>query len=826
MSNMSPSLLSKTVLRIDEGESLAERLKETRSRRATHIAVFAKGHCLGVASSRVVDWSSGEPAIEKLLNAQRWENVGVDSSVESLCQAFADPNLDALIVRNAANEFAGVVTRQSLLEALAKERRLVSDVSGKLAMTEHERAQSLLAGEKRILEVISTSSSHDGGLTELVEFVEAQSGSVACAIMLVDEVASRLRNGASPNLPSSIVDAIDGMSVGVSTGVCGRAAFLNQVVAVTDIATDPLCESVRDLALEHEFQACCASPINSSSGRVLGTISLYFKNPQHLDDFHAALMDRAVYLAAIALERKHAEDALLDSEARNRSLLEGSPICTKIIDLDSKLQYMSAAGIKQLKICNIRPFYGRTFPPDLYPEDWRPLVAEHLERAKAGTVSSLECPVRDTDGKEVWFDTTFMPACDENGAVQYVIVTSVDVTERRHAEEAARQHRDELAHVARLSTMGELATGIAHELNQPLSAISSYSFAAKSIAAQSSSRVPGLQDVLGKLEQQAIRAGDIVRRLREFVTKSESTHLRVDLSVLIQDVVALLGPDLENAGVTLKLMLNEPAPKVLVDKIQIQQVLVNLIRNALDAMDAQPAESKAMTISTRILSDGQAEVTVADSGVGLDQDDSERVFNTFFSTKQEGMGMGLPISRSIVESHGGKLWSKSNRGPGATFGFTIQTEDSSEGAIVYIVDDDPSIRDSMSMVVQVAGFNVKCYSSASEFLDVVDEWALSKAVCLIADLQMPDMDGMELAAKLNSQGIETPVILITGHGTEALKQKAAELGAVALLEKPFRPAVLQEIVSAQLAKDHVPAVSTPASEHASDSSSSRPSTLE
>ena len=374
--------------------------------------------------------------------------------------------------------------------------------------------------------------------------------------------------------------------------------------------------------------------------------------------------------------------------------------------------------------------------------------------------------------------------------------------------------------------MGELATGIAHELNQPLSAISSYSFAAKSIAEQSPSRFPGLQDVLGKLEQQAIRAGDIVRRLREFVTKSEAARLRVDLSVLIEDVVALLGPDLEMASVTLKMMLSEPAPKVLVDKIQIQQVLVNLIRNAIDAMDAVPAESRAMTISTRILPDGQAEVSVSDAGVGLDQDDSERVFNTFFSTKEEGMGMGLPISRSIVESHGGKLWSKSNRGPGATFGFTVPTAERTEGSIVYIVDDDASVRDSMSMVVQATGLNVKCYSSAVELLEVVDARAMSNAACLIADLQMPDMDGMELAAKLKSQGIEIPVILITGHGTEALRQKAAELGAVALLEKPFQPAVLQEIISAQLATEHGPAESTDASEHSKGSSSNRSSTLE
>ncbi len=801
MSNQAHHVLSKTVLRVDASEPFTDKLDEILRRRVSHVAIFAKGRCLGVSSFSDAILSSDDTTFGDLVEGQRCVNVSDAKSVEELCQAFADPSVEALVVENELGEFAGVVTRQSLLEALLKERKLTEESPRQFDMTEHKRAESLLAGEKRILEIISTSSSQDGGLTELAEFVKTQSSGVACSILLMDDSGTRLLSGASNNLPDTFVRAIDNMEIGPNAGACGTAAFLNQTVIVSDIATDPLCEDIRELALRHDLRACWSSPIHSSSGKVLGTIAIYFQHSQCPDDFHKALIDRAVYLAAIAIERKHAEDALRASETRNRTLLEGSPVCTKIIDLDSRLRYMSTAGQDQLKICDIEPFYGSTFPPELYPEAWRAPVAEHLERAKAGEISSLECPVLATDGKEVWYDTTFVPAFDENGHVQYIIVTSVNVTERRQAEEEARQHRDELAHVSRVSTMGELATGIAHELNQPLAAISSYSFAARSIVEQFSSGIPDLEETLGKLEEQAIRAGDIVRRLRDYVAKAESARVRADLNTLVRDVATLVEPDIRMAGTILKLILDDSAPTVMVDKIQIQQVLVNLIRNAIDAMRETPASQREITISTRVLQDGQAEVIVSDAGNGLAQDDLEQVFNAFFSTKQKGMGMGLPISRSIVEAHGGKLWAKSNAGAGATFGFAIPQENREEpdrNPIVFIVDDEAAMRDSLSMVVQAAGITVKCFSSAVEFLEVVEPNAISNPVCLIADVQMPNIDGIELLAKLNTLEKKLPVILITGHGTPALKQRAEELGAVALLEKPFRSAELHEIIAASL----------------------------
>ena len=1043
-------LLSKKILRVDAATPLSDKWYEIRQRRASHTAVFAQETCLGVANVKLLDGPPQETTFGDLIERQNCKIVLESSSIEELARSFEDPDIEALVVQNDQAGFVGIVTRQSLLEGLLEERGQPNQSSRRRSLTEHERAESLLAGEKRVLEIISTSCSPDGGLTELVEFVESQCEGVICSILLLDETKACLRNGAAKNLPEAFVRLIDEMEIGPNAGACGAAAYLNETVVVSDISRDPRCANVWELALENKLHACCSHPIRSPSGDVLGTISIYFDRPQTPDRNQEAVIDRAVYLAAIAIERKRAEDALRASEARNRTLLEGSPVCTKIIDLDSRLQYMSSAGQNQLKICDIEPFYGSTFPPELYPESWRAPVTEHLERAKEGEVCSLECPVRDTDGREVWYDTTFVPARDENGRVKYVIVTSVNITERRKvedalrasearnrtllegspvctkiidldsrlqymssagqnqlkiceiepfygskfppdlypepwrapvsehlerakagetsslecpvldtegreiwydttfvpardddgrvkyvivtsvnvterkemedelttifdmsldlicvatintatfvkvnpsflrvlgysedelvgqsyldfihpddvgptieiidrylkrgrkvmrfenryrtkdgdyrwltwtsnpnaangltyaiahditdrkkAEEQARKHRDELAHVSRVSTMGEMATGIAHELNQPLAAIASFSFSARTIVERLPSRPHELEELLDKVEEQSIRAGEIVRRLRNYVAKTESARMPVDLNTLVRDVAKFVEPDIRQADVILALKLDETPPVALIDEIQIQQVLVNLIKNAIDALRETPAGHRNVTVSTRTLLDGNAEVIVSDAGKGLSQSEMDQAFNTFFSTKHDGMGMGLPISRSIIDAHGGKLWSKQNAGRGATFGFTIPCEnerESDDQPTVFIVDDEPALRDAVSRIVKALGLSTKCFASAVEFLGVIEPYHISSPVCLIVDMQMPTITGLELLEKLDKLGKHLPAIMITGHVSQALERKAKELGAVAVLEKPFRPAELQEIISANLRQNDI-----------------------
>ena len=170
-------------------------------------------------------------------------------------------------------------------------------------------------------------------------------------------------------------------------------------------------------------------------------------------------------------KRKRAEEALRDAETRSRTLLEGSPVCTKIIDLDFRLLYMSAAGQQQLKISDVQPLYGCPYPPDFYSEAMRAPLVKHLERAKAGEISSVECPVLDTEGDEVWYHTTFVPAHDDEGRIKYIIVTSVDITERKRAEEELRIHAVQQEAVAKLGQRALASREIPGLLNEAVALV-------------------------------------------------------------------------------------------------------------------------------------------------------------------------------------------------------------------------------------------------------------------------------------------------------------------------------------------------------------------
>jgi two-component system sensor kinase FixL len=246
-----------------------------------------------------------------------------------------------------------------------------------------------------------------------------------------------------------------------------------------------------------------------------------------------------------------------------------------------------------------------------------------------------------------------------------------DVTERRHAEDEARHLQERLTHFARLSTMGEMAAGLAHEINQPLSAIATYAQACQRMLKRPDHDPADVVDALQQINAQALRAGEVIRRLRNFVKNREVTREPVDCTRLLEDLRTLAETDARLNNVWLRIEPEDSLPTVYADPIQLQQVVLNLVRNAIDAMADVPEDRREVVLTARENDDGEVEVVVADHGTGLAPEATDHLFNAFFTTKSGGTGLGLAISRSIVRAHGGRLWHTPNEGSGARFHFTL-----------------------------------------------------------------------------------------------------------------------------------------------------------
>jgi two-component system sensor kinase FixL len=244
------------------------------------------------------------------------------------------------------------------------------------------------------------------------------------------------------------------------------------------------------------------------------------------------------------------------------------------------------------------------------------------------------------------------------------------MTEHQQTQARLQELQSELVHVSRLSAMGEMASALAHELNQPLAAISNYMKGSRRLLTASSdpNRLK-IESALDRAAEQALRAGQIIRRLRDFVSRGESEKRVESLAKLIEEAGALGLAGAREQGVRLHFNLDPEHDLVLVDRVQIQQVLVNLFRNALEAMAQTPR--RELAASNAKVADDMIEVTVSDTGSGFHDDVESNLFQTFFTTKETGMGVGLSISRSIVEAHGGRMWAEANKSGGATFRFTL-----------------------------------------------------------------------------------------------------------------------------------------------------------
>lgn len=327
---------------------------------------------------------------------------------------------------------------------------------------------------------------------------------------------------------------------------------------------------------------------------------------------------------------------------------------------------------------------------DLSPDDRDPVLRLWNGSADGGDDLSVEIVVRPGGREPRTVSLRASPLHGPGGAITGHAVVLVDVTEwlraalelRRRAREveerlraSERDLRDRLTHLTRISTVGEMASSIAHEVNQPLTAVATYAQACRRLIDAGEVEIADVQDVLERIAREALRAGDIIHRLRNMVRRQESRWREADLNELVRDVAPLAEVDARQHDVRLSFDLAPDLPRVLADGVQIQQVVLNLVRNGIDAVEEARPQRREVRVRTGSDGPGTLRVSVEDEGGGVPAVVERQLFHPFFTTKKRGMGMGLSISRSIVTAHQGRIGFEGRPGGGCTFFFTLPVLD-------------------------------------------------------------------------------------------------------------------------------------------------------
>lgn len=537
---------------------------------------------------------------------------------------------------------------------------------------DRKRAEAQLAGEKRLLEMVASSYALADVLTALCGFVEDTSADCHCGVYLIDWSGPKFHVGAVPSLPATFNDPVEGLPVCRETGPCGQAALLKKQVIVTDFETDPLWQesTIRPLALAHGIRSHWTTPIYARDGRVLGTFVVFHREPASPTQVQQDLIAQVTHIASIAVERASSEAALKRSEAflaeaqhLSRTGSFSWRVATEEITWSEEMYRIFE--LEQDAPVTFGLILSRTHPEDI------PLLNDTIERARSGG-SDFEHEYRllMPDRSVKYLRMVAHGTLDRDGRPEYVGAVQ-DVTQRRLSEEALGRARSELAHVARVMSLGALTASIAHEVNQPLTGIITNANTCMRMLNADPPNVEGARETVRRTIRDGRRASDVITRLRALFSGKERAAESVDLNEATREVIALALSELQRHRVIVKPELADGLPFVAGDRVQLQQVILNLLRNASDAMSGVEDRPRQLLVRTERDADGGVRLSVRDAGVGFEPETIDKLFDSFYTTKSDGMGIGLSVSRSIIENHQGRLWATPNDGPGATFSFSI-----------------------------------------------------------------------------------------------------------------------------------------------------------
>ncbi|MGH9969174.1 MAG: PAS domain-containing protein [Pyrinomonadaceae bacterium] len=663
---------------------------------------------------------------------------------------------------------------------------------------DRKRAEALLAGEKRLLEMVARGNTITSILDALCNLVEEAASGCICGILLLDTSGTAVELARGPSLPPGYNEAILKWPVNPDSGPCARAFFLKEQVIVADVVSDLEWDAYgwRSLALSYGLRACWSTPILSSENTVLGTFALYSREPSGPTPQQQDVIGQMTHLAAVAIERQRAveqleaEQELLDLAQKSagatafdwyvqqevnvwspeQEALYGLPPGSfdgtyqswknhiyaadrhTVVDaikhahetgnVSAEFRVMWPDGSLHWLSTNGRMFFDDAGEPLRmvgFTSDVtrRKNVEEELRRSAAfleqaqqlsrtgsfswrvatdeiswseqlyrlyeldpGVPVTLELirsrvhpedltlyekmvgQARCGSNEFEWQYRLLMPdqsikymhaiahaTRDQSGELEYIAAVR-DVTARRLSDEARDKARSELAHVARVMSLGALTASIAHEVNQPLSGIITNASTCVRMLDADPPNVDGARETAQRTIRDGRRAADVITRLRALFGKKDAATELIDLNEATREVIALSQSELDRNSVITRAELADGLPSVTGDRVQLQQVIINLLRNGSDAMSDVDDRPRELVFKTEVDAE-HVRLSVQDAGIGLEPEAFERLFQSFYTTKGDGMGIGLSVSRSIIESHHGRIWVTPNDGPGVTFSFSL-----------------------------------------------------------------------------------------------------------------------------------------------------------
>ena len=558
--------------------------------------------------------------------------------------------------------------------------RPLRDADGELAggvivcrnITDIKKEEFFLFDQSRVLEMIAANATLPEVLTSLVRLMEAQANGLRCSILILGRDGKHVLHGAAPSLPEAYVKAVDGAPIGPRNGSCGTAMYLRKPVVVKDVLSDPLWADYRNLAEICGLRACWSTPILSPHGDVLGSFAMYREEMRGPDPEELRLTQIATHIAGIAIDRQRAQEALREREARINLAAESADLAFWVIYPEQHTAWMSDKGRVIYGFDSDQPLNRDLICGRVHPDE-RAAVHAAFDHA-CSTLGIFESEHRLVlpYGKTRWVIVRGRCLQDEHGNLLELIGVTIDVSAQKQADLQLQIQREEMSHLNRVALMGEMTASVAHELNQPLTAIANNASAARRFLERGNINPDLLQELLQDMVADSQRAAEVIRGIRALVRKDTNVARSVlNLNAVIADTLRLVSSDILLRESVVTTEMDHALPPVEAAPVQIQQVLLNLIMNALDAVEALPPAERRIIVTTRSLNGEAAEVTVRDFGAGLPKDRPQKVFDHFFSTKQTGMGMGLTIVRSIVETHGGKITAENAPDRGACFSFHL-----------------------------------------------------------------------------------------------------------------------------------------------------------